>query len=78
MSKDRQIVFRALTQRGQHLKVHLPGIVEIYGRPRSAASINVSQVVFQPDPLLAALGIIYIVAQEDVVGGPHIHRIEEV
>ena len=56
----------------------LPGVMEIDSDPGCLAPVNVAQVRFEPDVLLAAHSVVDVVAQEDVVGWAHIDGVEEV
>ena len=56
----------------------LPRVVEADSDPGSQGPVNPGQVALQPEPLLAALRVVDVVAEEDVVGRPDIHRVEEV
>ena len=52
--------------------------MEVDGDPGGQGPVDVGQVSLEPDVLLAAHGVVDVVAEEDVVGGPHVHRVEEV
>ena len=56
----------------------LPRIVEADGDPRGQGPVDPGQVALQPEPLLAALRVVDVVAEKDVVGRPNVHRVEEV
>ena len=56
----------------------LPRVVEADSDPGSQGPVDPGQVTLQPDPLLAAICVVDVVAEEDVVGRPNIHRVEEV
>ena len=52
--------------------------MKIDSDPGSQGPVNLGQISLQPDPLLAALCIVHIIAEEDVVRRADIHRVEEV
>ena len=58
--------------------VGAPGVVEVDGDPGGDGAVDIGQVLLEPDVLGAALGVVYIVAEEDVVAGAHICGVVEV
>ena len=46
--------------------------------PGRLGAVDVSEVLLEPDPLRAALGVVHVVAEEDVVRGADVCRVEEV
>ena len=52
--------------------------MEVDSDPGGQRPVDVGQVGLEPDVLLAAHGVVDVVAEEDVVGGPHVHRVEKV
>jgi len=61
-----------------YLEGVIPGVVEVDSDPWSLRPVNARQVLLEPDVLLAAHCVVDVVAQEDVVGGPDVHRVEKV